>query len=450
MDPLNNNPPNSNSNQDSPPDLSSGSATVQNDTTQRGAVLEDNNFGSASTPTQSQDLSFGGAGNTPLSNPEPLAQPATSPAEPAFQQPQDLSGVLSLGEQVPNQDSSGQALNWSTPPASPDTSQLPSSSSPSPSDLSATFQQSTTPPSIDTPLSSPGTGFNTGSTFAWPSQVTSDASMGNQGQGNAEPASSLGAGDNPLGVNSQPNPYSQPSADIGLAGTSSAPTGENMLGTSAPSALNLGASPNAADQGGLGSIPSGQEGGVPYQTPPWVSGEQTNTPSWQETGNQSAGGSGLADAAPTDLSHLLETAPAETTVASAPTPTPATETPVAFSSFPETAQAVTGGSGSFPKWLLLVGGLFLILAVAGASAYFILGIGQSKTIAPSSIPAEQQPLTNPPKAIIPTIPPATSGGEQQSFGQLQGQTATKEASPAGSKSGTSAIDLLRQRSQENR
>lgn len=149
------------------------------------------------------------------------------------------------------------------------------------------------------------------------------------------------------------------------------------------------------------------------------------------------------ESVPTDLSHLMDTSAAATsgTVMAQP------ETLVVPSSNTEASQVVTSsGSKGFPKLVLIIGGLVLLLAVIGASAYFILGIG--KESATTSLPAEQQPLSTPPKLIIPTTPPPAPQAEG-SFGKLAGQS-TPSASPtaAATSSGESALELLRKRNQQ--
>lgn len=142
------------------------------------------------------------------------------------------------------------------------------------------------------------------------------------------------------------------------------------------------------------------------------------------------------DSSPTDLSHLVD----DLTPASVPVP----EAPVVTTSPADVNQAVTSGHGyGFPKWVLLIG-LVVLLMVGGASAYFILGLGQSnQSTAPTSAPLEQQPLTNSPKSMIPPqVQPTALPSGTASFTNLSGAvTPTPVATPSGS----SAIDLLKSR-----
>ena len=101
----------------------------------------------------------------------------------------------------------------------------------------------------------------------------------------------------------------------------------------------------------------------------------------------------------------------------------------------------TAGSG-FPGWVLIVGTVVL-LAVIGASAYFILGVGRSDQSAPESPPIEQ-PISAP--TVVPTIPveisPVVTPG---SFGNLNGATPSGIKSPSPSPTGSSAFERLKQR-----
>lgn len=134
-----------------------------------------------------------------------------------------------------------------------------------------------------------------------------------------------------------------------------------------------------------------------------------------------------AESVPTDLSHLISGIP----------PQSSTETlvvPPATNHTPEVPTVPTEGGHNIPKWLIGVG-IGLLIIVAGASAYFILGIGQpAKT---TSVPAEvtsTKPTVKTPPPIASTVPAATGSAN---FGELQGGAAAPQA--------TSAADLLKQR-----
>ena len=144
----------------------------------------------------------------------------------------------------------------------------------------------------------------------------------------------------------------------------------------------------------------------------------------------------VSESAPTDLSHLIgnsqpeENSPQQSTLETLVVPPVNTNPDV-----PTTPQVEHKG---IPKWLIGVGiGLFLL--VAGASAYFILGVGQAPDT--TSIPATEAPKTTQqvkPPAPLPTpvSQPAATGSA--SFDQLQGGS-------SGGQQATSAADLLRQR-----
>ena len=140
------------------------------------------------------------------------------------------------------------------------------------------------------------------------------------------------------------------------------------------------------------------------------------------------------DQAPTDLSHLIDpSATATTAVPEATIPQPETLlTPDGGETAPNLTSEHQGKS--IPKWVLGVG-IALLIAVVGASAYFILGIGQSPQ-PPTSLPATQQPgLQAPP---TPTPAPATSSAQPANFGAVNpSPTASASATPK------SAGDLLR-------
>ncbi|MBI2596812.1 hypothetical protein HYW41_01535 [Candidatus Daviesbacteria bacterium] len=156
------------------------------------------------------------------------------------------------------------------------------------------------------------------------------------------------------------------------------------------------------------------------------------------------------ESAPTDLSHLISnnnshTEPAQNNL----NPSSAAGTLVLPASppTPDVPTTPLGEQKGLPKWSIGVG-IGLLIIVAGASAYFILGIGQpskdttslpaqvTKTSVktPPPIPSQVNPTPNSnPAAATPSA----------NFGQLQnGSTPTQQAT------GSSVIDRLRQRNQQ--
>lgn len=153
------------------------------------------------------------------------------------------------------------------------------------------------------------------------------------------------------------------------------------------------------------------------------------------------------DQAPTDLSHLIDNS-------SAPNgePPPSGYTPPLTQ--PETLVIPADGSPvvpniptqetnhKIPKWVIGVG-VALLIAVVGASAYFILGIGQkteTTSIPATTAPQTQTNLQPPPQAQVP-IPQPTTAPQTSTFGALEG---------SGTPAATSAAELIRQRQQQGR
>ncbi len=156
--------------------------------------------------------------------------------------------------------------------------------------------------------------------------------------------------------------------------------------------------------------------------------------------------------APTDLSHLID--PAMNINANSQVYTPSLsqqpETLVVPGNGEVSAAPTTSTSSShIPKWVIGLG-IVLFLVVAGASAYFILGLGQNVPD-PASLPAQQSELQAPPQTLpsLPNSQPTTGNppADTGSFGDLS--SATPSATPAATASASprSAADLLRQNQQ---
>lgn len=191
--------------------------------------------------------------------------------------------------------------------------------------------------------------------------------------------------------------------------------------------------PQTQPQLSTGTSPLDNPWNVPTQPPPLgVTLPVSNPPTGESQPS-------LQDSTPTDLSHLISgnnNLPNQDQFQTADTP----ETLVVPSGGATTNEApavpLETNHKGIPKWLIGLG-IGLLIVVAGASAYFILGIGQKTE--EGSIPATQAPKSQQqvkPAAPIATPPAATGSG---SFGQLEGTTPSPQA--------TSAADLLRQRQQ---
>ena len=190
--------------------------------------------------------------------------------------------------------------------------------------------------------------------------------------------------------------------------------------------------------------------GVPTQAPsidatPEASVNQTPTqPSWMASSAPIE--KTPTENAPTDLSQLIAgsgAAPAEPNTQASVAP----ETLVVSESNAEAPQVPTLPTEEhkgIPKWLIGVG-IALLLVVIGASAYFILGIGQPQK-ATTSVPAVTTlTAVKTPAPIATQVPQATQPPQatsSASFGQIGGSSGTPQA--------TSAADLIRQRQQQGR
>lgn len=180
---------------------------------------------------------------------------------------------------------------------------------------------------------------------------------------------------------------------------------------------------------------------APSQLPPIDGSPQNWSPSTNQTLSSGPPLPGLestpTEPAPTDLSHLISNNPLPVTGQNPAPQSSETLVVPSVTPTPEVPTIPTQSNHGIPKWLIGVG-IGLLIIVAGASAYFILGIGQpTKT---SSVPAEvtntKQTVKTPPP-IATTAPAAATGSAN--FGELQGSNTAPQA--------TSAADLLKQRQQ---
>lgn len=291
---------------------------------------------------------------------------------------------------------------------------------------------------------------------------------------------SLDQSSNLAGTNVLPQPAvpSMSSASEGVQGLDTPQTA--MVGSSAPAADGLGSTDNvwsgASGQdpsaGSLaagvadvsGNQPSGFQINAPSQDPnigasnqgmpgvtdpAGVPGSQPSTFMPQDpsvnaagAGYQAASGDST-EAIPTDLSHLVGTntpapEPIAATVPIVETTAPLVVPPTNASN----SEVVTADGGGFPKWLLVVIGLILLIVALGASAYFILGIGKPGG-APLSLPAQEQPPLSPPPSSAPVfLPPAqlatpSTSQSQPGAGTLLTPTVSSSAT------GSSAFDILK-------
>lgn len=177
--------------------------------------------------------------------------------------------------------------------------------------------------------------------------------------------------------------------------------------------------------------------GAPTQTPPFDEPSQSivsNQPNLEPNPNITSESNSI----PTDLSHLISSNPP----AEAPqNPINDAETLVVPPSgtTPDVPTLPLENHKGIPKWLIGVG-IGLLIVVAGASAYFILGIGQAPK-QPVSVPAQTTNQVKPPAPIPTAVPqpsaPAATGSAN--FGSLEGSQA--------SSSGSKVIDTLKHRQQ---
>lgn len=317
--------------------------------------------------------------NNPNSNTQPNSWTPQTPTSPSYPN-------APFGQSTPAQPSPSP---WPSVPAQP-------------ADLT---QQNTTSPYMD-PLSNQQTTFPQSTNTSEPPPL----------QPNSNPlttTSTLSSQNTPLTNYSQPSPiqssptWQPPSSNISPA---SEPTGsslDNPWGTPSPAQSE--------------PPPWSQTASSEVKQPEPIQPTQTDTP-------------------PTDLSHLISSEPAPAADQQnslsqiQPTPTNGSENLASQSKStnPEIPTLPNETShGGIPKWVIGLG-IGLLIVVAGASAYFILGIGQPPKTA--SVPAQvvnTQRLNTP----VPVSQPTPIASTSTSFGELEGSE-TNQA--------TSAGDLLRQ------
>lgn len=173
-------------------------------------------------------------------------------------------------------------------------------------------------------------------------------------------------------------------------------------------------------------------GSAPMQPLSGENTENSQPPAWSPsatTDNSSA---------PTDLSHLITNNPSDRQPQQMAAETLVVPSTIASGEVPSLPGE---GHKGIPKWVIGVG-IGLLILVAGASAYFILGIGQAPE--ESSAPATEvqtqvrppQPVATAAPVVQPTPEPATGSAN---FGALEG---------SGTQQATSAADLIRLRQQQ--
>lgn len=245
----------------------------------------------------------------------------------------------------------------------------------------------------------------------------------------ASPASMWG-GQNDLPVSPVGGPANSPVLPMDPVPTFIPPS-------SVPTTPNFGENPMAMPA----TVPVSEP--VPVPPAPVESDvSSSSVPSWaspsETPANPAPAGPIPTEATPTDLSNLMGNAPATPSEVAQPTV-------VVSPTGPETNQVVTSGAKGFPKIVLILGAVLILIAL-GASAYFILGIGNSSNL-PASLPAEQQTLTTPPKIVVPTVAPVENATGAGTLGNPSGATTSGMVTPTktATTSGTSALELLRSR-----
>lgn len=458
--------------------------TNQNNNNNSLSPMSGSSLGSTplSAPAQGLDIN-----QTFPANPAPLSSPTAAPAEaagltsdtnfaPSITTPTS-GGDLSFPSKSPWDSSSSVNQTTSSLSSSPsltstptDVSSIPSAQSPAPLSLPADNQPiSLTPPTTNvtpapvdfnsltsnsgvsqpTPLSASGAGdsSSTSSTTWSPQSMDSTQSVPVNPQVSQPMTDSSAVGGSPL-PSSGFNLSDQSISGLSMPGQGSSPTSMSTPDSSAMSAPAAPTDPTALPS--MNMPTGGSDGSSP--TPAWPATTSTDSvaslsatpPVDSSVMSPNPGGSNPfgVEAAPTDLSHLVDSSmpavPSATVAGGGPAqfepsnsgqPVPSTIS----TSQPSASISGEGGTPGLPKAIIfLVIGVLLI--VAAALAYIFLGVGKPMS---ASVPIDQH-LTNPP--VVPTTAPSTSGSSSDSA------TLTITPAPTSSSSASSsgsAIDLMR-------
>jgi hypothetical protein len=390
----------------------------------------------------------------PADNTFPAPQPVVDQPVPAA--PADPMPTFTPGEPAPAPSTTGSTDNqgwnnqpnpadsqpaaWPAAPA-PQADSIPADPTSQPDPVSQTDPMTTAPttPSIDQAMAAP---------------LDPSAPLANSGPGDNsnQPAMDINSPGQPdLGIGGNvafpqepvsPAPSTFPAADQSTPVAAPAwpqptATPTDNLATMAPAMPDSTAAP--ADPSFGGSMP--QIDPAPASIP-GMSDASLNaplsTPEVPAAAPAVPGGesSWMGAPGPTDLSHVADSPTADSSAPAAPQ----TENLVV----PATPQVnpVSEGSSGFPKWLIAVGALILLVAI-GASAYFILGLGKTES---SNTPVVQSNTES--KPLIPvettTVPsPVVSPAVTESTNSATNSLPSATTSGQVRTSTSSAIDLLR-------
>lgn len=364
--------------------------------------------------------------NSPASN--PFGTPSTPPATPNSD-PLNANPFATSTPVVNNQF---------------DTNTVPQPSEPTPPPVT-TFPDSSIPDTQAPPVAEPSNPF---STTAIPSSIPTTPQPTTNFDPNTFSQPNLGT---PLDT-SNPSAFASPITVPNIISNASAAPGASFLSSSPPqpatdyiNTQNPNMPPTPIDTTPIANIPPTpiQQEALPAQ------------PTTLDTSAiQAALSPGLPpqqpnDNAPTDLTHLIDQS---TNVSTSATYTPPTsqqpETLVVPNGSEPGAPAEVQERKPVPKWVIGLG-VALLIVVAAASAYFIMGIGQP--VPQTSLPAQQttqQPQLQAPPSTVPQ-PSVEDLGQQlptpdsglNSFGEIENSA----SAPATASARPSAADLIRQR-----